>query len=898
MKIYRCLFIIIFLFFLQIVAVSGADAEGDFYYSIHGASYRELEQAKLHIISLQKLGYAAFYEKVNIPGKGLWYRVYIGKYGNREAAKKTANILRKNKDIDDVRINRFIESNTLARASARKKGKQEEKQAPRLQGLQPPPPDEDRKSVASNVGKKGKQEEKQTSKLQGPQPPLPDGDRKSVASNVGKKGKQEEKQAPKLQGPQPPPPDEDRKSVASHVGKKGKQEEKQTPKLQGPQPPLPDGDRKDVESDPAASPLDNALSAFQSEQYEQAIEHIKVLLNKGNPDKTTHEKGLRLMADCYYSWGAKGNRQQLLTAIDQYKLILQRYPDPAGENDRLYYQLAMSYEKLNFFYESSGAWEKLIFAYPKSPLLEEAMFRVGDVLRPTGKYSRTADKLLVYLNKYPEGKFTKAAYFTLGDCYYRMQKRDLASRWFDEARKKWFDLHDIPQTVLFNMGDNYFDAGRFADAFQVFSLCTSLYSSSDFGKNTLFRTARAADEAGYDSLAIKLYSLFMEKYPGDTLADECSLALANLGVVKPGMRVSMNVANMDDYREPLQTYKRILSKNTVSGDQAERIMMLRGTALEKSGTIKDVIDNDLDIINKFPRGKFHDEALSRLKSHVLSLLNTYYTKGDHLAVSDLYFRTYGKVTLTDDFDTAFKTGHSLQIIGIMNEARALYTALKEVNKQNRTRNNILTLALANMDVVGRKYGEAEEKLKSLLQDREVKGPKEFGTIKKTLADVYYKVGSFEKATALYADVLSNETIDAQSTALMDYARSLQGRQMTQAAQKNYLKVYKDYQQRPDRYENSVIADLFTGLGDGYCSENKFKEGIMMYQQALSYVSDADSKRWLMLRIGQGYAGLYDFTEAQKNFTHIKDAAGGDFWPKIADFYIAESMRQEKNEVQK
>lgn len=661
--------------------------------------------------------------------------------------------------------------------------------------------------------------------------------------------------------------------------------------------PFPGGDQGKVTPAPTASPLDNARSAFHSERYEQAIELIKGFISQGNPDKMMLETSLRLMADSYYFMGTKGSPQLFLTAVDRYKTILQRYPDPAGENDRVYYNLAMSYEKLNFFYEASGAWEKLILAYPNSPLLPEAMYRVGDVLRQTGRYDRTAEKLMAYLKKYPDGKFAKMAYFTIGDCYYRMKKSDLAGRWFDEARKKWLDRHDIPQTVLANMGNNYFDAGRFGDAFQVFSLCASLYPAADFGKNALYGMARATDEAGHASLAIKLYSLFITKYPADRLTDECSLALANLGVAKPGMRVSVNIANMDDYREPLQTYKRILSKN-VAGDQAERIMLLRGKALEKNGATKDVVTNYLDMLGRFPRGRYHEEALSRLKSHTFSLLNIYYAKGDHLAVSDLYFQAYGKVILTDDFDTAFKTGHSLQMIGLYDEAGELYAALKGANKQNRARNSILTLALADVDIATKKNGEAEEKLRLLLQGGQEKDRKVLGAIKKTLADLYYNEGSFEKASTLYADVLGNEKTEGQATAYINYGRSLQARKMTQAAINNYLTALKDYQQHPDRYNNRVISDIYLGLGDAYCSENKFKEGIMMYRQALPYVSDGDSKRWLMFRIGKGYAGLYDFSETEKSFVQIKDVAEGDFWPKIADYFISESKRVGDNGVKK
>ena len=82
------------------------------------------------------------------------------------------------------------------------------------------------------------------------------------------------------------------------------------------------------------------------------------------------------------------------------------------------------------------------------------------------------------------------------------------------------------------------------------------------------------------------------------------------------------------------------------------------------------------------------------------------------------------------------------------------------------------------------------------------------------------------------------------------------------------------------------------------SENKFSDGIAMYRQALPYASDAESKRWLMISIGQGYEKLSDFSEAEKSFAGVKDAAEGEFWPKIADYFISESKRVAESGVKK
>ena len=877
MKNYRCLlFVVTLLFSLQIVAVSGADAKDDYFYSIHGASYREQEEARKHILTVGKMGLPAFSKEVNIPGKGLWYRVYIGKYDSLASAKKAANLLKQKNVIDGVGLKRFTAADLPSATTAMNKKVKEP----------------DAFVVTSSVNKKAKGSDVAPVVASSVNKKMTEPDAPVVTSDVSKKAKGAEIPARTFS--------ENRKEA----------EEEGASKLPAP-PPLPVADQRKETPPSAASPLDNARRAFQAGRYEQAIELINVVINEGKPDKMMQEAALRLMADSHYMIGAKGNPQSSLMATDQYKAILQSYPDPAAGNDAVYNNMAKSYVKLKFLYEALGAWDRLILLYPDSPLFPEAMYRVGEVLFTTGKYDRAADKLAGYLKKYPDGKFAKMAYLTIGDSYYRTKKSEHAVKWFDEVRKKWPDMHDISQAVLENMGKSYMDTGKFGDAFQVFSLYANLYPGTDAGKTAFYNMAHAADEAGNTSLAIKLYSLFINKHPQAKESDESALALATLGVSKPGIKVSPHVAQMGDYREPLKTYDRLLAKDAKPKDAttkdatvnslSEIILLQKAKALEKKGNIKDAITNYLELLEKFPLGKYRQEALTSLKISTLSQLNVYYSKGDHLAVSDLYFRVYGKVVLTDDFETAFRAGYSLQTIGLYAEAKELYTALKGTNKQNRERNNALTLALADLDVATKKNTEAEEKLRLLLSEGQEKDRKVSGTIKKTLADLYYNTGSFEKAATLYADAFVNQKPEEEATAYLNYGRSQLAKKMTQAARNNFLLALKDYEQRPDRYNKDVIKDIYIGLGDTYLSENKFTDAIAMYRQALPYASDAESKKWLLFTIGQGYEKLSNFAEAEKSFAGIKDtkdAAGGEFWPKIADYFISESKRAAESGVKK
>ena len=56
------------------------------YYSIHLASFKYLQNANRHVNSLQQKGKLVFWKEVDIPGKGIFYRVFLGKYTTREEA--------------------------------------------------------------------------------------------------------------------------------------------------------------------------------------------------------------------------------------------------------------------------------------------------------------------------------------------------------------------------------------------------------------------------------------------------------------------------------------------------------------------------------------------------------------------------------------------------------------------------------------------------------------------------------------------------------------------------------------------------------------------------------------------------------------------------------------------
>ena len=76
----------VFTALMMLITGRPAESAGQRYYSIHLASFQYLQNANRQINSLQEKGKLVFWKEVDIPGKGIFYRVFLGKYTTREEA--------------------------------------------------------------------------------------------------------------------------------------------------------------------------------------------------------------------------------------------------------------------------------------------------------------------------------------------------------------------------------------------------------------------------------------------------------------------------------------------------------------------------------------------------------------------------------------------------------------------------------------------------------------------------------------------------------------------------------------------------------------------------------------------------------------------------------------------
>jgi TolA-binding protein len=808
---------------------------GKVYYRIHEASYKKPGTAAAEVKALHAKGYKAYYKKVHVPGKGTWYRVYIGRYDSHESAEKAAREMKHKHTIDYAAIER-------SDGSVARKG--------------PVPAKDDRKeakTVSDAVRRQKKDEKKRFARRDGRDAEKRAG-KGSAAAPAVTAVKEKDAGAAKSQAETAVPP-----SVTKAY----------------PVPPV----------EPATSdPLFNkAMEDFRAGRYDSALDALKKLYSRKPADPVIREKVIRRLADTHYFLGEKNGKQDYFNAVDYYKEVLNTYPDVREGNDQVYFRMAKSYEYLKFFYEAFQALEKLGARYPDSPYAADAMFMAADIYNRLGKLKEASEKGLLYLKKYPDGAHAKNAHFIVADCFYRLNQPANADIWYGQALKKWPDLSDVPKFMLMDLGYHYYRSRKFSEASDIFSYYISLYPDNEWAKMAMLAMGRSLAEMNRTTLALKVFSRVVEKYPESNEAREAAILMADIGVEKPGLRIPAFMAASENYREPITAYDNMLAKNP-EGDISEQLLAFKGRALSKAGRYREAFDTYSRYLKQYPRGKYLDEVVRNYKLIAGQLIGTYYNKGDHVAVADLYYAAsiHGLVS-SIDFDTLFKVGDSLKMIGLYDDAALVFNEMTKLASSTQNENRAI-LAMAEVDVLRGKNKEAEQKLQSILNQTKTKDMQALQKAKTMMADVAFHQGLYDRAVQSYRDILNATKSHEDVLSLYDrYAGALKEKDMCTLAIRYYLKIIEAASKDEKRYSPKYLADSYLGLGDCYFAEKRFKEGMAMYQQAMALNPEQGQKMWQIYRIGQEYWRSENFPEADKAFGLLKSSPEGPFWSKVIEY---------------
>ncbi len=637
---------------------------------------------------------------------------------------------------------------------------------------------------------------------------------------------------------------------------------------------------------------DKALGEMKQKNYAAALAAFKEFIAREDTRNDWGERSLRHMADCHYYLGEKGSKEHLLFAVEFYKNTLQSFPDPKKENAATYYRLARTYDYLKLYPEAIKNFEYLISKYSNSSYALEAVYRIGDMHYKLGKHDKAIEKLIAYLIKNRGGDYAKQASYLIADCYYKTKQSANAEVWFRDAQKKWSDLIDIPKEVVMDFGMHKYSMRRYDEAINIFSFYANMYSQDEKLKEVLMLLANSYKAAGQISAALTILNLIIDKYPESKEANESIMLMASLGLDNPGVKVVSSLKNIHYYKQPIDAFDTILMKSS-TGEIAELATLKKADALQKKLHNKKAADVYLEFINMYPSSKMVDEAKTGFKKASAGLIDDYFAKKDYLAVAYIYFKAYKSVPVQpDEYKQLSKIALSLKELGLTEDYLNLLKDYRKVGKDEQILNRVM-LDIAEGQMVQAKYDEAQKTLDELISRPSVKNSGLMTAIRKNQAVISYRKGLYDKAIVNYdAVVRSGQNIQDPAQTYWQYASSLNQQKESSLALQNYLIAVKYFNQ--DKQPDANQGAAYNEIGDLYFKTKNFKNGLEMYNSALSKSNDPELKFWSQFYIGKSYLKMDKNADAEKTFTEIKTQSGPDgFWTKVVDYYVEDQKWWEK-----
>lgn len=882
------IYFIIWAVFLVIMTNFSCIAVADELYTIHCASYQTKQQAAEDAQVLTTKGYPAFFMPVEIKEKGKWYRVLSGKYGTKEKARLAAaemvkkSVLSKyfilplsaDQKIPDKKenISREIssaEKPTVVIANSDSKRYHlagmpfYDKVKPYHRVLF----NSEKEAIDAGYYKASGVNQRSMQKKQAAAPKNRNSSAKSDFSQVNTekqpgsvKAKTQEK---KIQLSLPA-------ILGKDSGKAGNNEQ------------LP----AEKEEPGSGSVLyDRALSALKEKNYLQALATFKEFVARDDTSKDLGEKALRHMADCHFFLGEKGSKENLRIAVEFYKNTLQSFPDEKRENALVYFRLARAYEYLNNYSDALINYENLLNKYPQSAYAPESSFKVGAQLHQIGKYNQAVDKLIAYLMKNRGGDFARQSFYLVADSYYKMQQSATAEIWYRDAQKKWSDFMDIPRELVLNMGQHKLTLRRYDEAINLFSLYANVYADDEKIKEALLLLGDSYKAADQVSAALNTYNLIIDKYPESREAAKSIIAMAGLGIDRPGVKVFSALKNIHYYKAPLEAYDILLAKNPPV-EIAQSALLHKGNALHKLQNDGKAFDIYLEFLRIYPQSRFSGEAKKSLKQAAATLVDKHYQQKDYLTVADIYFKAYRSVPLqSDEYSIVNKIASSLSNLSLSEECIKLLKNYRNVCRDEKVVGTIM-LGIAEEEMAGKKYDEAEKILGELMMQPVVKNTPLMTAAKKNMAEIAYQRKLYDKAVVDFDAVInSGHDINNPGSTFWHYAASLKEKKEDSLALKNYLLAVKYLNQ--DGKQAAVSGEAYKEAGDLYFKVNNYRDSLSMYNRALVQSSNnTDLKHWSLFHIGRSYLKMNNSNEAQKTFTKIKNESGAEgFWTRVVDYYV-------------
>ncbi len=649
-----------------------------------------------------------------------------------------------------------------------------------------------------------------------------------------------------------------------------------------------------------------AENTFRQGDYNESIRQFRAAYAQGKADAGEFEEPLDEVAaqamfraaDVTYTMLERGKAKNHHRAIEAYQTAVRiaktmQTPSPPVEAEFIvkgliphaYFRIGRSYQKMQFHNEASRSFVKLKNEYPNSREAIESIFWRAVTHIDSRNWKDAIDDFKEYLRTSPAPKFLAVTHYKLAQAYYQQGRFIIAREHFDQGRNLNTEYVKQDPTLLFHMGETYYENADYTTAREVFKILLRLYPDADFSKFVALRLGDFLRDEGKEDEAITVYKNAINSYSRE-IALLGKLRIANIQAKRPFST---------EYLEALGVYEEIVNLYPDS-TQAEEALLRQGLTQTLYGFYREAIMTLEKFMDLHPESVYvrRNVIQENIDENLKGMIDQYFRKEDDLALVAAYRDYKSKYMLNFRFDTTlFQVAVAHRRLGFHDDALDLFRFLE--TRASGTMAELIQLEKAQTLFEKKDYPEARDNLARFLQDH----PESLydAEVHQLLAMVYRRDKQFSKALIVYEQTIEKydqdqDPLKAEIVPELYYelAQMLEDAGYFADAANAYLQSITRYSHpvtKPGTPEYIIHSHFLAGemlykVQNNEASLAQFEKAIGVYGSRTE-PEIRERIHWARYHTGNLYAELDQKEKALKIYKDLKDSKEGEgsLWKKMS-----------------
>ena len=653
------------------------------------------------------------------------------------------------------------------------------------------------------------------------------------------------------------------------------------------------------------SMLQEAENAFRDGLYNEAVKLFQAVYAQGKADSGEFDEPLEPLAmqamfraaDVLYTMLERSRGNNHHRSIDAFKtavrIVEMNQKSDAEENSsslesfipHAKFRIARSYQKMQFHSEASQYFEQLRQQFPNSMEAVEAIFWKAVTQVDRRNWGQAIEDFKEYLRTSPAPKHLAVTHYKLAQAYYQQGRFITAREHFDTARDLNTAYVRQDPTLLFHMGETYYENADYTTAREVFKMLLRLYPKADFSKFVALRLGDFLRDEGKEDEAIVAYRNAIDSYSRE-IALLGKLRIANIQSQRPFS---------SEYLKALKAYEDIITLYPES-EQAEEALLMKGLTLTLYGFYQQAIDSLEKFMDRYPQSVYvrRNVIQESIDENLKGLIDQHFRNQDDLALVAAYRDYKTKYMLNFRFDTTlFQASVAHSRLGLFDDALDIQRFLD--TRASGTMGELNHLETGRTLYEKKDYPAARNKLAQFLQQY----PESVydADARMLLARVYRKNKEFSKALIVYEQTI--EKYDQDQDPLKaeivpelyyDTAQMLEEAGYFSEAADAYLQAVKRYNHpvtKPDTplfiiHSHFLAGEMLYKVQNNESALAQFEKTIGLYENRQE-PEIRERIHWAHYHRGNLYAQQGQEEKALKIYKDLIDSPEGEgsLWKKMA-----------------